>query len=365
MAKATDCIDTIITGDCVAWLNACDCKKPFADLIFADPPFNIGYKYDLYKDRRKYEEYRDWTELWMRACHRVLKPTGSFWVAIGDDYAAEVRLIGRELGLKLRNWVIWHYTFGQNTKGKFALSHTHLFYFTKQSTGFVFNMDAVAVFSDRQKEYKDKRAYPLGKVPFDVWTDFPRVCGTFSEREVWHPCQMPEGVLARITRACSNPGDLVLDPFAGSGTTPVVAKKLLRRYLGIELSPEYVAGIKKRLNRTDNFLPSTLRRKHDWPEAHVEQLRSLYVENGIPSDRLRNNPYLWGTFVRQFNERMENLGPPDGYEADDIWRYLERVRKAGKLGRVRIHAPVDTKSDVLEPPPLFGGGVQHTKKVTK
>ena len=84
----------------------------------------------------------------------------------------------------------------------------------------------------------------------DTWY-FPRVCGTFKERAGWHGCQMPEQLLGRIIRACSNPGELVLDPFAGSGTTLAVAKKLGRRYLGFELSPQYAERVEARL-RTIN-----------------------------------------------------------------------------------------------------------------
>src|SRR5262249_41659581 len=80
----------------------------------------------------------------------------------------------------------------------------------------------------------------------DTWY-FPRVCGTFKERAGWHGCQMPEQLLGRIIRACSNPGETVLDPFAGSGTTLVVARKLGRRWLGCELSPEYAARAEERL----------------------------------------------------------------------------------------------------------------------
>ncbi len=245
--KLADRLDTIVTGDCVAWLNAQ--SEAFADLIFADPPFNIGYKYDLYEDRRKYEEYSAWTHQWMTACKRVLKPTGSFWVAIGDDYAAEVRLIGRELGLCLRNWVIWHYTFGQNTQRKFARSHTHLFYWTAEAKNFSFNDEAVRIPSARQTTYADRRANPKGKLPDDVWS-FSRVCGTFHERAAWHPCQMPEKVLERIILACSNVGDLVLDPFSGSGTTCVVAARLGRHYLGIELSEDYARRSRVRITET-------------------------------------------------------------------------------------------------------------------
>lgn len=239
--------NTIVEGDCVKLLG--QELFPQVDLVFADPPFNIGYKYDLYQDTKKYEDYYAWTERWMGACCNVLKPTGSFWVAIGDDYAAEVRIIARKLGLTMRNWVIWHYTFGQNTKHKFARSHTHLFYWTKDPETFTFNDMAVRIPSARQTTYNDKRANPKGKIPDDVWS-FSRVCGTFNERVQWHPCQMPEKVLERIVTVSSNRGDLVLDPFSGSGTTCVVAARLRRKYFGIDVSGSYVMESLKRIEET-------------------------------------------------------------------------------------------------------------------
>ena len=240
-------LNKIIPGDCVKILAGWD--EPVADLIFADPPFNIGYKYDTYKDKRKYEDYYEWTVDWMGACCKALKPTGSFWVAIGDDYAAEVNIIGKKLGLNLRNWVIWHYTFGQNTKRKFARSHTHLFYWTKDPKQFTFNDEAVRIPSARQTTYADKRANPKGKLPDDVWS-FSRVCGTFNERVQWHPCQMPERLLERIIKVSSNEGDLVVDPFSGSGTTCCAAAKLKRDYLGIDISDDYVANSRQRIADT-------------------------------------------------------------------------------------------------------------------
>jgi len=240
-------LNTVIAGDCIEVLARED--FPPVDLVFADPPFNIGYKYDCYEDRKAYEDYFAWTEKWMAACKKVLKPTGSFWVAIGDEYAAEVRLIGRKLGLNLRNWIIWHYTFGQSTKRKFARSHAHLFYFTADPKTFTFNDMAVRIPSARQTTYADRRANPKGKIPDDVWS-FSRVCGTFNERVQWHPCQMPERVLERIIRVSSNAGDLVVDPFSGSGTTCCVAARLGRKYLGIDLSEKYVKESRRRIAET-------------------------------------------------------------------------------------------------------------------
>ena len=168
--------------------------------------------------------------------------------------------------LTCRSWVIWYYTFGVNCKAKFSRSHAHLFHFVKDPKEFTFNADspALRVPSARQLVYGDKRANPNGRLPDDTWIlrpqdlpesfqpledtwYFPRVCGTFKERAGWHGCQMPEQLLGRIIEACSQPGELVLDPFGGSGTTLAVAKKLGRRYLGFELSKQYAEQAQERL----------------------------------------------------------------------------------------------------------------------
>ena len=264
-------INQIIVGDSVKILS--DLPEGWVDLVFADPPFNIGYLYHNYDDSKDVDEYVNWSENWMRAVYRALKPTGSFYLAIGDEFVADLcHVARRKIGFHMRNWIIWHYTFGQQTKKMFAKSHTHILYFTKEKpdngmTNLTFNADAVRVASARQTTYGDSRANPKGKLPDDTWFLRPqeaaphayfepgmdtwyesRVCGTFKEREGWHGCQMPIGVLDRIIRASSNPGDIVLDPFNGSGTTVVSAAMLGRQYVGIDQSEEYVGYARKRLD---------------------------------------------------------------------------------------------------------------------
>jgi site-specific DNA-methyltransferase (adenine-specific) len=255
--------DVVIQGDCLGRLA--ELPAASVDLAFADPPFNIGYEYDHYDDRRHGSEYLTWTERWLAAVARVLKPTASVYVAIGDEYAAEVKTRLDALGLTMRNWIVWHYTFGVSCTKKFNRSHAHIFYYVVDPKRFTFHADAVRVPSARQTTYADRRANPLGKLPDDTWvlrpqederffgpgTDtwyVPRVCGTFKERG-GHPCQMPLALLERIVRVSTGPGDLVLDPFAGSGTTLAAAKKLGRHYIGIELSENYADLIRERLTR--------------------------------------------------------------------------------------------------------------------
>lgn len=239
-------VNAVINADCVEILRKL--PKKSIDLVFADPPYNIGVKYDVYNDNLPREKYLAWCKEWIGLVYDVLKDSGSFYLAIGDEYAAELNLIAKEKGFILRNWIIWYYTFGQNQRKKFNRSHTHIFYFVKDDDKAIFNTDAVRIPSARQLIYNDKRAHPKGKVPDDVW-QFSRVCGTFKERVKGYPCQMPEALLERIIKASSNEGDIVLDPFAGSGTTLAVAKKLNRRYIGIEISKNYCELIEKRLKK--------------------------------------------------------------------------------------------------------------------
>lgn len=257
----------VITGDCLDTLRTFP-EQSF-DLVFADPPFNIGYQYDVYDDKKTAEDYLAWSKDWMSEVYRVLKDSGSFWLAIGDEFAAELKVIAnREIGFSVRSWVIWYYTFGVNCKNKFTRSHTHLLYFVKNPEDFCFNADDtnLRIPSARQLVYNDRRANPKGRLPDDTWilrpqdldkgflpTEdtwyFPRVAGTFKQRQGWHGCQMPEQILARIVRSCSKEGDKVLDPFAGSGTTLRAAKKLDRKAYGIEISKDYTKQVNKELNK--------------------------------------------------------------------------------------------------------------------
>ena len=285
-----DMLNTIQLGDCVQAMNAL--PEGSVDLAFADPPFNIGYEYDVYDDKLEKQQYLDWSKQWITAVSRVLKPDGTFWLAIGDEYAAELKLLSQEIGFHCRSWVIWYYTFGVNCSHKFTRSHAHLFHFVKDPENFTFRSDDLdnRVPSARELVYNDKRANPQGRLPDDTWiirpadvvaelvsdddgtwspdqltapSDsnntftlrpqdivqsfqkdedtwyFPRVAGTFKERAGFHGCQMPEQLLGRIIRTCSNPSDLIVDPFSGSATTLAVAKKLGRRFLGFDISQDY------------------------------------------------------------------------------------------------------------------------------
>ncbi len=321
-------------GDCIKLMKKID--EGSIDLVFADPPFNIGYEYDEYDDRQDDEKYLEWCTEWMAEVHRILKPNGTFWLAIGDEYAAELKVAAqRKLGFHTRSWVIWYYTFGVNCVNGFSRSHTHLFHFVKDSKSFTFDRPnpQIRVKSARQLVYADNRANPDGRLPDNTWIIrpqdaphsfspshdtwyFARVAGTFKEREGFHGCQMPEQLLARIIRASSRPQDLVFDPFGGSGTTLCVAKKLGRRWMGTELSKDYAKYINGRLDDTRvgdpidgpedpiQSSPSTAkgkRRKKPFDEDTKKAVIEAYRQagQGFPADYLLCDSVLNEEFISQ------------------------------------------------------------------
>ena len=282
----------IYTGDCIHIFPHIEDRS--IHLIFADPPFNINWNYDVYKDNRPKEDYLRWTKQWLEQCRRVIHPQGTIYVAIGLSLQAEVKLLMDSVGFYWRDTICWHYTFGSSQTTKLTPSWTAIHQFTASPpvksgpVPWTWNADAIRVPSARQVVYRDSRAVGEGKMPNNVWVPRPvqeewnlfpvatsqsvssraghtdgtfsqesncwmenRVCGTFRERTE-HPCQMPMVLLDRIIKVSSNEGDLVLDPFAGSGTTLEAALKTNRRSIGIEVSRDYVEKIiKPRLEKVN------------------------------------------------------------------------------------------------------------------
>jgi len=213
------------------------------DLIFADPPFNWDVPYDGWEDNMPREVYEQFTFDWLDACIDVLSPTGSIWISIPDDTAAEIVMHLKRRGLTMINWCVWHFRFGQHRDGAFITSKVHALYFSKDPKNRVWNPDEILEQSDRASIYNDKRTQAKEhnkgmRVPMDVWYGkyWGRIQGNNKERRQGHHNQNPEVYLERIILSCSNEGDLVLDPFTGSGTTNTVARAHGRRSIGIEYS---------------------------------------------------------------------------------------------------------------------------------
>lgn len=235
-------------------------------LIIVDPPYNYAQPYDAYHDNVPDKLYWEWTQQWLSQCHRVLAKSGSLWIFAPDEWVSEIDVHCRtQLKMYKRNHIVWYYTFGQASQGKgFSRSHTHLLYLTKSRTKFYFSDEHIRVPSARQLIYKDKRANAKGKMPDDVWMLLKhemtevispdqdtwlesRVCGTFKERQPHSPNQLPVPLLERIVLAASQPNDLVLDAFCGSGSTGVAALKHGRRFLGIDVSRTCIEQSRRRI----------------------------------------------------------------------------------------------------------------------
>jgi DNA modification methylase len=240
-------------GDCLTELDAIE--RGSARLIFADPPYNIGIDYgEHYSDKRDENEFNEWCARWIFACHEALSEDGSLWLLSPPDMAASLWFFGAtQAGFRLRQWITWYESFGVNTTKQFNLCSRALLWLVKDDGRFVFNATAPQIrrASDRQAIYNDPRANPDGKLWDDVWginPPIPRVVGTSVERMPEFPTQLPLALLRPIVACASEPGDLIVDPFSGSGTTGAACLELGRRYIGIELSERFAELSRLRLS---------------------------------------------------------------------------------------------------------------------
>jgi site-specific DNA-methyltransferase (adenine-specific) len=257
-------LNRLYVGDCTKLLQSIEPRS--IDAVITDPPYNLGQGYDVAKDKKKTSEFLGWCRGWGSEVHRALKPTGTFWCFMGTNLATQVDMTFQSLGFHRLSWVVWHFTFGQHTEHNLVPSFVCLFRYGVRPKGQVLNQDSIRVPSARQLLYNDKRANPKGRVPDNVWVlrpqdapeplfdplgtvwYVPRLCGTFKEKQKdATPNQLPEPIAERLVLLSSNPGQVVLDPFSGSGTIPAVAKRLGRDYIGFDLSKSYIAKARRRL----------------------------------------------------------------------------------------------------------------------
>lgn len=245
----------VITGDCVEELPKL--PQSSARLVFLDPPYGIGIDYGegAKADRFGPGGYEAFLRPAVAAAVNMMAPDGSLWLLISDEHAAEACVLVKRW-LVLKNWVKWYESFGVNCTKRFNRCTRHLFHFVADPKRSVFHPGAVRVPSARLLKYNDKRANPEGKLLDDCWRDIPRLCGTFRERIKGFPTQLPVRLLERVVAVASDPGDLVVDPFCGSGTAGAACLRLGRRFIGVERNPEFARLASERLAKEQEAVAS-------------------------------------------------------------------------------------------------------------
>ena len=279
----------IICGDSLNELTKI--KSGSVDLMIADPPYNLGKKYGNNSDDREFEEYLDFSHSWISECQRILTQHGSLYVFSGFRMISYVyQILEKECGLHFVNWICWHYTQGIGKTRGFSPRHDDILLFTK-SRNFTFNLDDVRVPQKYYRSINNMR----GANPGDVW-EFSHVHYCNENRQS-HPTQKPEGLIERMVLASSNPGDLVLDPFAGSGTTLRVCQQTERNAVGIELNPEYVKMIDKRLEKPFTGFDSIDPRMERVPnDLNDDSIRRNYLQNHVEwflNNHRNQEPRFW------------------------------------------------------------------------
>ena len=262
-------------GDSIDWLKSLESES--VDLIFADPPYNIKKAdWDNFENQ---EQYIEWSLQWIREAARILKTTGSLYVCGFSEILADLKHPASRY-FKGCRWLIWHYKNKANLGGDWGRSHESIIHFRKSDSTKI-NIDDVripygahtlkypshpqAATSAYGKGAAKKRdnwiPNPKGAKPKDV-IEIPTTCNGMGETTP-HPTQKPEELIRKFILASSNEGDLVIDPFSGSGTTVVVAEQLKRRWMGCDLNMEY----------------------NDWAFKRIENVCRMTKEDWIAFDR--------------------------------------------------------------------------------
>ena len=266
---------SLFQGNSIDWLASLESQS--VDLVFADPPYNI--KKADWDNFESQEQYIQWSLQWITQASRVLKPTGSLYVCGFSEILADIKHPASKFFSDCR-WLIWHYKNKANLGSDWGRSHESIIHFRKTDATEL-NLDDIrtpygahtlkypshpqaatsAYGKGVKKERENWTPNPKGAKPKDV-IDIPTTCNGMHEKTP-HPTQKPEELLRKFVMASSNEGDLVVDPFSGSGTTAVVAEQLKRRWMACDLDPQY----------------------NQWAVERIENVRRLTKEQWIAHDR--------------------------------------------------------------------------------
>lgn len=265
-------IDKIIQGDCLKILAKIPDNS--VDMTFADPPFNLKKKYSVYKDKLEFNEYLEWCDKWISEMVRITKPTGSIFVHnIPRWLTYYVRILNEHANFK--HWIAWNAPTSPMGKSLQPGHYGILFYVKDPKKAKIYE---IRMPHERErkspylrKDYGGKKAglHPFGPLVSDVWSDIHRIKHNKYRDE--HPCQLPIPLLERLILMTTDEGDIVLDPFIGTGTTAVAAKKLGRHYIGIDLDDKYKKISEAHLAK----IKSDSRVGNIWVSFYLNEIRTL------------------------------------------------------------------------------------------
>jgi len=255
----------LYSGDSIEWLQEIPTNS--VDLIFADPPYNINKaEWDSFESQ---EAYIEWSMSWIKESSRILKKQGSLYICGFSEILADLKHPASKFFKNCR-WLIWHYKNKANLGNDWGRSHESILHFRKDKNT-TFNVDLVRIPYGKHtlkypshpqaetsqygngKKRDNWEPHPLGAKPKDV-IEIPTTCNGMGEKTP-HPTQKPEELVRKFVLASSNPNDLIIDPFSGSGTTLVVAEQLGRMWMGCEMNDEYNSWAVERLKNLKDMTP--------------------------------------------------------------------------------------------------------------
>lgn len=287
---------SVICGDAIEEMK----KLPDGTirLIVTDPPYNLNKNYGNNQDKLEFDAYIDFSRQWLTEAKRVLTDDGTIYVFMGMRYISYIfNILEQELNMTFNSWITWFYTQGIGKTKGFSPRHDDILMFTKSSKNFVFHLDNIRV---PQKIYRSVNNM-RGANPGNVW-EFSHMHYCNKNRKK-HPTQKPEGLYERMILASSDPGDVVLDPFVGSGTALRVCQQTDRSGIGFDMNPEYVAMTKERLAEKftgfDSIDERMKRVPNDLNDANV---REDYIRNHVEWF-LKNHPNAIRDFMLEVHEK--------------------------------------------------------------
>lgn len=252
-------INSVILGDSIEGLR--QLPAACADLVIADPPYNLNKDFGEWKESERKTQWLPWCKTWLAECDRIIKPGGNIFVYGIHHHLCWLQCHMYEMGLTYRRQIIWHYENGFAGYTKSLAAHYEPILWFSKGKGYKYHPIREPYKSTERLKHKITKngktwtPNPEGRMAGDVW-DFPVLAGRrFAEEKVDHPTQKPLSISLRIVNHFSDPGDLLVVPFAGSGSECVAAKMAGRKFIGYELNPEYVEIANERLRAAKKDIP--------------------------------------------------------------------------------------------------------------